>query len=221
MESKKPVTPNRLIEENQGLVYHLASRIHRVLPVRYDYDDLVGYGMLGLTEAAKAFVPSKGAKFSTFAFFRIRGAIFDGVSEGSWMTRAQYRLHVRKMKAVEESRGADPTEGDPAEWSYSPAEILELTSEHARELPDNDSQASASTVASRRETTEILVRAVEVLPRRENRLIMLVYFEGISLQEAADRIGISKSWASRLHARILQDLGMEISRLDKEPVFQE
>ncbi len=78
MAASLPIQTARLIEENQGLVYHLAGKIHRSLPVRYEFDDLVGYGMLGLTEAAQAFSPGHGVKFSTFAFFRIRGAIFDG-----------------------------------------------------------------------------------------------------------------------------------------------
>lgn len=222
MRSAKPDTTFRLIQENQGLVFHLASRIHRTLPVRHEYDDLVGYGMVGLTQAAKAYVPQRKVKFSTFAFFRIRGAIFDGIAEGSWMTRAQYRLHVKRSKEAQDQSREEGTPDSESEndWTIGPAEVVELTKEHVEQLAD-DSKTSMAAVFSQRETTELLCLAVDALPRREHRLITLVYFEDISLTEAADRLGISKSWASRLHAKIIKKLGSEIKRANKEPDLSE
>lgn len=212
----------RLVEDNQGLVFHLATRIFRTLPVRHEYDDLVGYGMVGLTEAAKSFVPNRGVKFSTFAFFRVRGAIFDGIAEGSWMTRAQYRMHVKRLKeSQDQDQKGDEAESDSeTNWTGGAAEVVELTKEHVEQLAD-DSDFTISTAASRQETAELLCRAVDALPRRENRLITLVYFEDISLKDAADRLGISKSWASRLHAKIIKRLGVDISRMHKEPELSE
>lgn len=203
MAASLPIPTSRLIEDNQGLVYHLAGKIHRTLPVRYDFDDLVGYGMLGLTEAAQAFSPNLGVKFSTFAFFRIRGAIFDGIAEVSWMTRAEYRRHHQHLQ--EQNTGhADPLDPD-RRWAAGPAEVVPLTDRQMDELVGRPAVPGAQ--ASRQETNEQLLAAVAQLPQREQQLITMIYFEGHTLQNAAVRLGISKSWASRVHAKIIQKLG--------------
>lgn len=194
----------RLIHENQGMVYHLAGQTFRQLPVKHEFEDLVGYGMLGLAEAAKAFQPSKGVKFSTFAFLRIRGAIFDGISETSWMTRAQYRRHV-KRQAAEQSGELDDSSTDV---DFGGGNVIALEQEHIEDIAEENHSVSSSLALD--ETKAILIRCVEDLPRREYRLITLVYFDGMSLQDAADRVGISKSWASRVHAKIIKSLGQQI-----------
>lgn len=198
----------RLIDENQGLVYHLASRIIRQLPIRHEFEDLVGYGMLGLAEAAKAFQPNQGTKFSTFAFLRIRGAIFDGISETSWMTRAQYRRHLKRLG--DGNAEVNPEDDSSGKWDYADSDVVALEQEHIDDIAEEDN--SVSSQFAQDETKAILVSCIEELPRREHRLITAIYFEGMTLQEAADRIGISKSWASRTHAKIIQKLGFQITK---------
>ena len=82
---------HELIEQGQGLVRSLVTRVHRSIPVRADLDDLIAYGELGLAQAARDYDPSHGVAFTTFAFLRVRGAIYDGVAEMTWTSRAQYR----------------------------------------------------------------------------------------------------------------------------------
>jgi DNA-directed RNA polymerase specialized sigma subunit len=72
------------IEQCQGLVRSLAVRIHRKLPARIELDDLIAYGELGLLEAAQSFDARRGCQFSTFAYYRIRGAIYDGAAKMGW-----------------------------------------------------------------------------------------------------------------------------------------
>ena len=86
--------PQHLIEHCQGMVRSLALSIHRKLPPRYELDDLISYGQVGLAEAAKDFDPRRGSQFSTFAYYRIRGAIYDGISKMTWFGRAG-RQHDR------------------------------------------------------------------------------------------------------------------------------
>lgn len=219
MRVKEKSEHEHLIKDNQGLVYHLAARIFRNLPVRHEFDDLVGYGMVGLAEAAKSFEPTRGAKFSTFAFFRIRGAIFDGVSETGWMTRAQYRRYAKRLNAIQETAetpGDDERDKTTSDQSdYGTSDVVELTAEHIEQLADSDSTGPAK--LAKDESESILCQCVDDLPRKENRLITLIYFEGHTLKDAAERIGVSKSWASRLHAQILQKLAMEINRRNNDP----
>ena len=150
---------------------------------------------------------------STPQFLRIRGAIYDGISESSWMSRAEYRNQVNRRQAAEEARQAGEKSedgGDGAEWSGSESQVVELTPEHAAELAEPDQESMPDRVAVS-ETAQQLVLAVEDLPRREKMLITMVYFNGDSLQAAADKIGVSKSWASRLHAKVLQKLGRTLN----------
>ena len=80
-----------MISEGRALVRSLALRIYRGLPVKVDLEDLIAYGELGLAEAARDFDPDQGNQFSTFAYYRIRGAIYDGVAKMTWTSRARYR----------------------------------------------------------------------------------------------------------------------------------
>ena len=213
-EKDKQHLVQNLIEDNQGLVYHLAMRIHRRLPVRHELDDMIGYGMIGLAEAAKNFEPQRGLQFSTFAFRRIQGSIYDGLAKVSWMSRARYRRYLRQNSTAEAN--PEDEEGDVSDelWSETEATVQELTSEQIDQL--SDSEPTASTEVAQRETASILCEIVEQLPPREKRLITMVYFEGLSLQEAGDRLGVSKSWASRLHAKTIEKLGTEMKSVHND-----
>ena len=90
MTNQSP-TLDRLIEESLGLVRSLASQIHRKGPPNVDLEDMIAYGQIGLAEAAHDFDPSRGNQFSTYAYYRIRGAIYDGLAKMSWFGRAQYQ----------------------------------------------------------------------------------------------------------------------------------
>src|ERR1035437_5240084 len=91
--------PQALIEECQGLVRSLASRIHHKLPPHVDIDDLVAYGQMGLAEAARDYDPGRETQFSTFAYYRIRGAIYDGLAKMSWFSRIEYRRRRKRQMA--------------------------------------------------------------------------------------------------------------------------
>src|SRR5437867_7017327 len=87
--ARKPLEPEIqvLIEGCQGLVRSLAWKIHRKLPPHVELDDLIAFGQLGLVQAARDYDPSKGSKFITYAYYRIRGSIFDGLSKMAWFNR--------------------------------------------------------------------------------------------------------------------------------------
>lgn len=219
-------TTQELIEQGQGLVYSLASKIHRTLPVRIELEDLVAYGELGLAEAARDFDPACGTKFTTFAYYRVRGAIYDGMSKMSWTSRARYRrLRYEQMAnaTLAEAAGAPTTDlSSESQWLGDLSERLAIVflntqGEDGRGIRDSsieDPGAAAPTaIAASREISQKLRDLIDTLPHVERRLIKETYFEGRTLQEAADRIGISKSWASRMHAKILDTLGRKLRQM--------
>ena len=196
---------DRLVEDNQGLVYHLAMKVFRRLPVRQDLDDLVGYGMIGLVEAAKKYQPKRGIEFTTFAYPRINGAIYDGVSKLSWMSRSRYK-RLMKLKAQAEEEGDTETSDRVSEDMMG---VSSLDPETVQAIV-SDEQETAETNAVRDEEHRLLSQLIEKLPNREKRLITMIYIEGLTLQDASERIGISKSWASRMHSKTLTKLSVDL-----------
>jgi RNA polymerase sigma factor FliA len=212
------VERDRLIGEHLSLVQAIAGKLKRTLGRSIDFDDLVGYGHRGLIEAAERFDPQQGVTFTTFAYYRIRGAMLDGMRTMGWYSRADYaryraeeRAHeymqnlAEREGAAKEAGAEEPT--DKGQTLESIAEILNsvatvhITSiEAASKVADDRLPAPDAEL----ETGQMGVRvreAVQTLPEKERRLLEMYYFEDKNLEEAGAVLGLSKSWACRLHAR--------------------
>ncbi len=90
MENKS-IPCQRLVLEHQALVHSIAIRIRRSYQIDMDIDELISFGFMGLVEAANRFDPERGYRFSTFAYYRIRGAIIDGLAEIGPLPRPRAR----------------------------------------------------------------------------------------------------------------------------------
>ena len=224
----EPTENSEAIEQGRALVYSLASKIYRTLPVRADLDDLIAYGEIGLQEAAREFDAEKGARFTTFAYYRIRGAIYDGVSSMCWTSRARYRRMRFEQMSNElisddssDYKSGDSSLESEARWFRQMTEklgVVYLTSQCSGDdsSPDmnfESPQEGAASIVANREIVEKLRDLIGKLPNDHARLIRAIYFEGATLQEAANRQGMSKSWASRLHAKILESLGKMLRQI--------
>ncbi|RIK83337.1 MAG: hypothetical protein DCC68_04235 [Planctomycetota bacterium] len=217
----------QLITDNQGLVRSLAKRIHRTLPSYVEMDDLVAYGQMGLAEAAKAFDASRGHQFSTFAYYRIRGAIYDGLGKMNWFNRAQYeqareQALASDVLATEADAQSEPTDSvrEEVRWlkrATSTLGVVYLMAQSSEEenaaanVVDEKAEAPPEVMA-RRELHEKLHALVDSLAPEAATLIKAIYFEGLTIQDAGERIGVSKAWASRLHAKTLEQLARALRR---------
>jgi RNA polymerase sigma factor for flagellar operon FliA len=225
-------TREQLIAQAQGLVHSLAGGIARALPVRADMEDLVAYGELGLAQAARDFDPSYGVAFTTFAYYRVRGAIYDGLAQMTWTSRAQYR-RLRHLQMAEEVVAQDaqsaPPEGRESlesgvRWLRSVTDQLAavfLTSqgEDGRGIRDStieDPRATGAAIVAQQEISDRLHRLIDELPDIERRLIRSIYLDGATLQMASQSLGVSKSWGSRLHAKALGTLARSLRQLGAE-----
>jgi RNA polymerase sigma factor for flagellar operon FliA len=213
---------HRLVEENLDLVRLIAGKLQRSLGRTLDLDELVAYGSKGLVEAASRFDSGKGVAFSTFAYYRIRGAMLDGLRTMGWYSRADYARYRAEERATEYLRNLAEREGaagepagqarDAAQTLAEIAEVLSgvatvhITSLEAaasvtdERLPPPDQQLERLHLQARAR------RGLEKLPERERRLLQLHYFEDRNLEEAGAQMGLSKSWSSRLHARAVDRL---------------
>lgn len=225
MPSPKVSGPrDEMIAQGQGLVRSIALKVYRSLPVPMDLDDLIAYGQLGLAEAARAYDPGQHTttKFTTFAYYRVRGAIYDGVSKMTWTSRARLRrLRFEQMADdVLQDEAESGVAGDGDDVSDDVAWLGRVTEKLAvvylASGPDDSISASLESAADPGESPSVRVASIELqtrlrtvvedLPADAKRLIKTIYFEGCTLSQAAQRSGISKSWASRLHAKSLEQL---------------
>lgn len=222
-----PRTPQQLMEEHQGLVRSLAWAMRRSLPENVDLDDLIGYGQVGLAEAARDFDASLGNQFSTFAYYRIRGAMCDGLSKLLWYSRAAYqRMRFQQLAddAVQEDVD-NPNSSELADasgntqWFSRMATSLAVVylathgvdgEDSARDVFVDQATPAPDTVLEDREAHTLVRELIQTLAADEQQLMRATYFEGLTLQEAGQRLGLSKSWASRLHARALEQLGRSL-----------
>lgn len=222
---------HQLILGCQGLVRSIAAKIRKSLPVPVEMDDLIGYGQLGLAQAASEFDPERGVKFSTFSYYRIRGAIYDGLTKMAWFRRSphgqtkfeQMANEVLRLESDESKESEASNVESNGKWFSNLTRTLSVSylSSHRNEGGDEDGQGDVvdpSTVlpaaaASRKEISDKLFGLVESLPLQSALIIRIAYFEGHSLQEASDIMGISKSWVSRLHARALEKLAHSLKDL--------
>lgn len=226
---------DQLIQENLSLVQAIARKLKKQITARIDFDDLIGYGSKGLIEAAERFDPKHGVAFTTFAYYRIRGAMLDGLRTMGWYSRADYaryraeervneylqnRSDREGMASAAAEGGAAPAGDKQQEALASAAEILgsiatvhitslEAASRVADErLPAPDSLLDMGRLGVR------LREAVKRLPERERQLMELYYFAEKNLEEAGAVMGLSKSWACRLHARAVELLRSELGEMD-------
>lgn len=216
--SPKSSSPQELIHGCQGLVRSIAWKIHQRLPRSIDLDDLIGYGQVGLAEAARDFDADRGVQFTTYAYYRVRGAVLDGLCTMSWFSKADYSRgrYEQGANAVLRESSSEPGMTGELGWFANTTRSLSaafLISDFASVSLEQQSAVSGSPSADAEsdDLKNTIGEALSKLPEQERSLIEDIYFKGLSIKEAGERIGISKAWASRLHAKILRNLGFQLS----------
>ncbi len=207
-----------LIYSCQGLVRSIAWKIHQQVPRSVDLDDLISYGQVGLAEAARDFDQTRGIQFTTYAYYRVRGAVLDGLSTMSWFSRADYSRgrYEQGANAVLKETTAEQGVAAELDWFSNTTRSLSaawMMSQFAGDEADsrgvdNRCPSETSEAADLKRTME---QVLDTLPEQERSLIRGIYFDGLSIKDAGEKIGISKAWASRLHSRILNSLALQLS----------
>lgn len=217
---KSPVIIEKLVVSHSSLVKRIANHLGARMPESVQTDDLIQSGMIGLLEAAKKYDSSKGASFETFAGIRIRGAMLDEIRKGDWGPRSVYR-NSRKiseaLQQVESKLGRNAKDEEIAsELGVSVKEYNEMMSDlkgcrlfSYEELFDSEEsrmQAKSedygpSFFAQKEKFKEELRSAINKLPERERKVLMLYYDEEINLKEIGKILGVSESRISQIHSQ--------------------
>lgn len=203
-------------------VRSIAGKVKKTVAKEIEFDDLVEYGMIGLLEAADRFDPEVGANFMTFAYYRIRGAIYDGLRGMGWMSRSEYAkarfeeraneylAEVAQAEAAGEEAPDNPFEmavQDLASAVQGLAAVYLTSLDGAEGLQIEDVETPGQEEALGLDQARSLVReTIKKLNEQERTLLELYYYKEMSLQEVGKQLGLSKSWTSRLHARVIDKL---------------
>jgi RNA polymerase sigma factor for flagellar operon FliA len=223
-----------LIEQHLPLVHAIAGKLRRNLGRALDLEDLVAYGSKGLVEAADRFDPRQGASFGTYAYYRIRGAMLDGLRTMGWYSRAdyaRYRAEERSneyLKSVADRAAATQAAmgaaaAAPPDAAATLGEIGEIlggvaavhiTSIEAAATVADDRLPAPDEDVGQRQLHQRVRRAISALPEKERRLMELYYFGDKNLVEVGAELGLSTSWACRLHARAVAALRVALEQDD-------
>lgn len=225
----------KIILEYAPLVKIVAGRLSMYLGYNVEYDDLVGYGIFGLIDAIDKFDYEKGIKFETYASLRIRGAILDQIRKMDWIPRSLRQKQKKietAMTKLEGEYGRAPTDSELADelgisedeyisWQGQ-AKVTNLVSldefmESGGEKSSNAVKASAfeqpEAVIEKNEIKEILMETLELLTEKEKKVILLYYYEELTLKEISKVLGVSESRVSQLHTKALQKMKTKLSNI--------
>jgi RNA polymerase sigma factor for flagellar operon FliA len=199
----------QLVDDNVSFVRAAAAKLKETLPREIEFDDLVAYGMEGLLEAAERYEKRFGVAFTTFAWYRVRGAMFDGLRAMGYSSRADAPLRFEERANAYlgnvTDRDAGAGHGDPPDLDAEVRDLADALGAVATIYLASVDEASEhpETAHEQRERRAAIERALASLPEKEKRLIELYYYQDKSLEEAGAEMGLSKSWSSRLHARAI------------------
>jgi RNA polymerase sigma factor for flagellar operon FliA len=226
-EDNDPAARDELILNFSPLVKYVAGRLASSLPQTVDTADLISYGIFGLIDAIEKYDLTRAIKFETYAIARIKGAIIDELRAMDWVPRS-VRSRAREIESayieLENQLKRVPTDQEVAEkmgitlkefqdilakLSYtSVVSFEELWVGGDRE----DGQSAIGTIRDETaddpvavfenaEIKEILADAIERLPEREKTVVALYYYEGLTLKEIGQVLGVTESRVSQLHTK--------------------
>jgi RNA polymerase sigma factor for flagellar operon FliA len=219
-------------------VRYIARRIHDRLPRHVAFEDLVHAGVVGLIDALNKFDLSKHVQFSSYAKFRIRGAILDSLRELDWSPRElrrKGRLVDSTYSQLSGKLGRVPTENEIAqemgidlkELQSLLAELdgLELGSLRVESSRDGKEEDLTDHIPAkpeetpffqclRSETKHMLEQAISELPEKEQRVLALYYYDELTMKEVGAALGIGESRVSQIHSLAMVRLRARLNFLN-------
>ena len=229
---------NEIILRELPQVQYIASRILERLPQQVELSDLINAGVIGLLEAYRAFDPGKNAQFSTFAKFRIRGAILDSLRALDWGSRG-IRRKAREIadatSRLESALGRSPTSEElAANLGISLSSLNEVRSdlsslfvvgqEAASSIEGGESfdliESSPSSwdnpfqIYQKTEERARLASAISELSEREQLILSLYYVEELTMREVSEVVDLAVSRVSQIHSAALIKLRVTLRKVN-------
>lgn len=224
-ETKKQIK-QEIISEYINLVKIISGKLYNYYASNIEYEDLMGYGVIGLIDAIDKFDPTKNIKFETYASIRIRGSIIDQIRNLDWIPRSirqKAKMLNEAADYLEGQLGRDPTNKELSVYlNKSESEILSLIDETSIynvlsiedefndnlkiQIKDNSLDASPEAFVEHQDSVRELQSAVESLAEREQVIINLYYYEGLTYKEIGQVLSISESRVSQIHSKAISKM---------------
>src|SRR6185369_5006146 len=186
-----PAERQRLVESHLSFVRSVAAKVKEQLPRTIEFDDLVAYGTQGLIEAAERYDPVHGTAFTTFSYYRIRGAIYDGLRGMGWLPRGEYakvrfeeRSNAYLQNLSDRDDGTAPADREELALEDDVRSIADALGGVATifvmaldALPSEpaDSAPRAEQLVEEEQQRHVVREAMASLPDKERRLLELYY----------------------------------------------
>jgi RNA polymerase sigma factor for flagellar operon FliA len=229
---------DRLILHYSPLVKYVAGRVAVGLPANIDQSDLISYGIFGLIDAIDKFDQARGIKFETYAISRIRGSIIDELRAIDWVPRSvrfkarevekaytNLENKLRRMPSDEEIAGEMGISMDELHHIYTQLstvslvaldELMTIEGDRGDRLSLTETLEDTKTVGpmeafESEELKGILTDAINRLPEREKIVITLYYYEGLTLAEIGQVLGVTESRVCQMHTKAVLGLKGKIA----------
>lgn len=227
-----------LILHFSPLVKYVAGRVAVGLPANIEQADLISYGIFGLIDAIEKFDQARGIKFETYAISRIRGAIIDELRAIDWVPRS-VRFKAREVEkayqSLENRLKRPPSDAEIAEemnitldelnriyTQLSTVSLVALDELMSVDGGQGDKLALVETIEDTRtaspmeafeseEMKSILAEAINRLPEREKIVVTLYYFEGLTLAQIGEVLGVTESRICQMHTKAVLALKGKIA----------
>lgn len=242
-EEGKLQAKQTLIENYLPLVDYVSNRLAIGLPKNVSKEDLNSCGIMGLIDAIEKFDYERGLQFETYASWRIRGAIIDGLRQGDWAPRsvrekakkieeAYHKLEQQYLRSVTDAEISAYLQVSENEFRQMVQDIA-VTTICSIDDPIKDEESETRLTLLVDETAknpeykvnefflkETLAKAIDRLTEKERTVVSLFYYEELSLSEIAEVMNLSPSRISQLHSKAILRLRGSLGRM-KVQLFQD
>lgn len=240
-KTRDPKIRETFIKQYAPLVKYVAGKVAVGMPHNVEFDDLVGFGTFGLLDAIEKFDPGKNVKFKTYAVTRIRGAIFDELRSIDWVPRS-VRQKTRELEeaigSLEAQLGRTATDQEIAQalgiteeeflrtmMRISGTSILSLNDvwfsgdENDKvsigESIEAPSSLNPDVIVEKDEIRRIIIEAINELPDKEKKVLVLYYYEDLTLKEIGQVLDVTESRVSQLHTKAILRLRAKLTNIRK------
>jgi len=237
-------TENReeVIKRYSPMIKYVANRIAMRLPPHIEVDDLISVGVLGLMDAISKYDSSRGAKFKTYAEFRVRGAILDELRAMDWVPRSirQKASNVDKVvQGLQSKLSRAPEDEEVAKEMGLSLDQFHNTLNETKSVPifsledlgiakeSGEQQSLLDCLAGKAdadpqtqirliELKEIIAKAIDALPEKERLMVSLYYYEELTMKEIGAVLEITESRVSQIHSKAVYRLRTKLKAIIAE-----
>ncbi|MDR1899279.1 MAG: RNA polymerase sigma factor WhiG [Treponema sp.] len=239
--TRDPKIREAFIIQYAPLVKYVAGKVAMGMPANIEFDDLVGFGNFGLLDAIDKFDPDKNVKFKTYAVTRIRGAIFDELRIIDWVPRSvrqksrEFEEAIGSLEAqlgrtatdqeIASSMGLNGDEYQKILRNISCTTIISLSdvwfsSDENDKISIGDGIESPESLnpdvlVEKDEIRRVIIDAINELPDKEKKILVLYYYEDLTLKEIGQVLEVTESRVSQLHTKAIHHLRSKLTHIRK------